>query len=102
MLPIEPQTQPVLPDKEPFWDYFDLFLFVMLLVASLGISLFFAFLLVKFTSLPLAWKLLLPQLVLYALALTGLAAILRFRYDRPLWRSLGWKGTSYSSCFRRC
>jgi membrane protease YdiL (CAAX protease family) len=93
-----PQPDPSPPTTTlrppPFWDYSDLFLFASLLFASLGVSLFFALLLMKFTSLAVGWKLMLPQLVLYALALTGLAAIFRFRYDRPLWRSLGWQPTS--------
>lgn len=78
----------------PFWDYNDLFLFAALLVASLGVSLVFALLLMKFTTLSLGWKLILPQLALYALGLSGLGALLRFRYDQPLWRSLDWKPTS--------
>jgi membrane protease YdiL (CAAX protease family) len=92
----EPYPQPTTDRPLPFWDYTDLFLFAMLLVASLGVSLLFAVLLIKFTTLAVGWKLILPQLVLYALGLSGLAAIFRFRYDRPLWRSLGWKPTSLS------
>jgi hypothetical protein len=92
----DPSPQPTTHRPPPFWDYTDLFVFAMLLFASLGVSLFFAILLVKFTTLAVGWKLILPQLVLYALGLTGLAAIFRFRYDQPLWRSLGWEPTSLS------
>jgi membrane protease YdiL (CAAX protease family) len=90
----DPSPQPTAHRPPPFWDYTDLLLFATLLFASLGVALFFAALLMKFTTLALGWKMILPQLVLYALALTGLAAIFRFRYDRPLWRSLGWKPTA--------
>jgi membrane protease YdiL (CAAX protease family) len=98
MNPIEPvpiTPTPITP-RVPFWDYTDLFVFAMLLFASLGMSLIFAILLMKFTTLAVGWKLILPQLVLYALGLTGLAAIFRFRYDQPLWRSLDWKPISLS------
>jgi CAAX protease family protein len=81
------------PENEPFWDYSDLFMFIMLLFASFGVLLV-AVLLLRFTALAVGWKLLLPQLVFYAFALSSLAAILRFRYNRPLWRSLGWNPTS--------
>jgi uncharacterized protein len=93
----EPFPLPTPHRPPPFWDYNDLFLFVALLITSLGASLVFALLLMKFTALPLGWKLILPQLVLYALGLSGLAALLRFRYDRPLWRSLDWKATPFSA-----
>jgi uncharacterized protein len=94
--PPELYPQPTPHRPPPFWDYTDLFLFAMLLIASLGVSLLFALLLIKLTTLALGWKLILPQLVLYALGLTGIAAIFRLRYDRPLWRSLGWNPTPLS------
>jgi len=92
MTPIDQQH--LISSRSPFWDYSDFFLFATLLIPSLGVSLIFAFLLLKFTTLALGWKLILPQLVLYALGLTALAAILRLRYEKPLWRSLDWKTTS--------
>lgn len=100
MNPIEPADLTPVPDPQsltprvPFWQYFDLFLFISLLFASFG-GLFFVVILLRFTNLSMGWKLILPQLVFYALGLTSLAAILRFRYDQPLWRSLGWKATSF-------
>jgi len=95
--PPEVQPQSIPGDREPFWSYTDLFLFAALLFASLVASLFFAVLIAKLPGLGLSWKLILPQLVLYALGLTGLASIFRLRYDRPLWRSVGWKRTSLST-----
>jgi uncharacterized protein len=95
--PSEPCPLPTPHPPPPFWDYNDLFLFVALLITSLGASLVFALLLMKFSALSLGWKLILPQLVLYALGLSGLAALLRFRYDQPLWRSLDWKATPFSA-----
>lgn len=93
MSPSEPFPPSVPQNRQPFWDYTDLFLFAMSLLAGLGILLVGAPLLRVATLAP-AWKLLVPQLILYALVLTPLAVIFRFRYDRPMWVSLGWKSTS--------
>jgi membrane protease YdiL (CAAX protease family) len=91
--PTESFPQPTTNDLQPFWHYIDLFFFVSLLFASFG-GLLFVVILLRLTTLPMGWKLILPQLVFYALGLTSLAAILRLRYDQPLWSSLGWKPTS--------
>jgi uncharacterized protein len=96
MIPSDsPQSlAPVPVSQSPFWDYADFFLFTGLLLVSLTITLFLAAILLKISSLGFGWKLILPQLILYALVLGVLAAILRFRYDQPLWRSLGWRPIS--------
>ena len=95
-LGLTPNSNPEsLTPSVPFWHYIDLFFFVSLLFASFG-GLLFVVILLRLTSLSMGWKLILPQLVFYALGLTALAAILRLRYDQPLWRSLGWKATSLS------
>jgi membrane protease YdiL (CAAX protease family) len=92
---LDPNPQTLVPvPRAPFWDYSDFFLFTGLLVASLTVTLFLAAILLKVSSLGLGWKLILPQLILYALVLSTLAAILRVRYDQPLWRSLGWRPIS--------
>jgi membrane protease YdiL (CAAX protease family) len=91
----DPSPQPTTHRPPPFWHYIDLFFFVSLLFASFG-GLLFVVILLRLTSLSMGWKLILPQLVFYALGLTALAAILRLRYDQPLWRSLGWKPPSLS------
>jgi hypothetical protein len=92
---LDPTPQTLVPvPRSPFWDYSDFFLFTGLLVASLTVTLFLAAFLLKTSSLSLGWKLILPQLILYALVLGVLAAILRVRYDQPLWRSLGWRPIS--------
>src|SRR5271170_2471954 len=94
MIPLpDPSPQPTTHHPPPFWHYIDLFLFVSLLFASFG-GLLFVVILLRLTTLSMGWKLILPQLVFYALGLTSLAAILRLRYDQPLWSSLGWKPTS--------
>jgi membrane protease YdiL (CAAX protease family) len=108
MTPLDPTNQPVdltpgldlqppIPNPQsqsPFWNYGDLFLFVLLLLASLTATLFVGAILVRLPGLNTAWKLILPQLILYVLVLSALAAILRLRYDRPFWPSLDWRAIS--------
>jgi len=76
---------------EAYWDYADLGLFISLSV----VSLFAALLLVRFIPILHAlkdpYKLLLGQLVWYLFVLGSLAMILKLRYDRPFWPSLGWR-----------
>jgi len=84
MNPIEPTLEPT---REPFWDYSDFLLFVVLAFSSLAVSLVVGF---AFTKLSLPLRLLLPQILWYILAFGLLKALLLFRYQRPFWRSLGW------------
>ncbi len=80
-------------EREPYWSYQDVFLLAglalpALAVAALTIDRVFRF----FTSaapgqLP---QLLLAQFTGYALLLIALYALLKLRYGRPFWRSLGW------------
>src|SRR5579864_9495974 len=79
----------------PFWDYTDLLLFVLLLLPSLGVLVLVALLLNLFTAVGLGFKLVVPQIVFYALALGSLGALFRLRYDQPLWSSLGWRRISF-------
>lgn len=94
----QPPSLPSVPSlQSPFWDYADFFLFTGLLLVSLIVTLFLAAIPLRVSSLGSGWKLILPQLMLYALVLGVLAAILRFRYDQPLWRSLGWRPISLAA-----
>lgn len=78
------------PRSQAFWDYQDLALFITLSIASLiGALLCVRF--VPFVAmLSTPYKLLTGQLIWYALIFAWLAAILRLRYGRPFWKSLGW------------
>ncbi len=89
-LPIS-DPQPPVPNPQsqsPFWDYGDLLLFVLLLIASLAVSLLLG---VAFRKFSIPMRLLLAQILWYALAFSALKALLLFRYDRPFWQSLGWR-----------
>jgi uncharacterized protein len=95
MNPIEPSTEPTLePSREPFWDYTDFLLFVVLAFSSLAVSLVVG---LAFTKLSLPLRLLLPQILWYILAFGLLKALLLFRYQRPFWQSLGWRHVSLSA-----
>jgi membrane protease YdiL (CAAX protease family) len=74
---------------EAFWDYQDLFvLFGLLVVTVFALP----FLLVVFPHAPQSYLTLVAQAIVYLVALGSIAAILRLRYDRSFWRSLGWVG----------
>lgn len=81
-------------DREVFWGYRDLVVFLGLaIVCLLGGALFVkALLLVFYVSTPhKALELLLGQFLGYALLYSALAFLFRFEYERPFWPSLGWR-----------
>jgi membrane protease YdiL (CAAX protease family) len=81
------------PEREPFWGYNDLVLFIGLAPVCMGAGM----LLVKaaiflFHAHPPEVEQLLPAQLLFYLFLFGaLAAVFRVGYDRPFWRSLAWR-----------
>lgn len=95
--PFEPIPAPPPAQSEAFWDYADVGFFITLSI----VSLFAALLLVHFvpflSHLSDPYKLLAGQLIWYVLVFCCLALILRTRYDRPFWPSLGWRGTGPGS-----
>jgi membrane protease YdiL (CAAX protease family) len=95
MSPVEDLTPaPPPPSREPFWDYADLFLFVLLALTSLAVSVFAA---LAFSKLGLSRRLLLAQILWYVLAFGALKALLLFRYQQPFWQSLGWRPISFTA-----
>jgi len=87
-LPATDHQSPV--TSGPFWTYFDLLLFALLVCSSLAFAFLLA-LLLSATKIALALKLVLPQVVIYALAFGSLKVLLLIRYQQPFWRSLAWK-----------
>src|SRR5207245_1661868 len=86
--PAYPTPEPPRPTHtEAFWDYHDIFVFFGLLVFTV---LSLPLLLVAFPHAPKSYLTLVAQAIVYVVGLGGIAAILRLRYDRPFWRSLGW------------
>ncbi|HTB16552.1 MAG TPA: type II CAAX endopeptidase family protein [Bryobacteraceae bacterium] len=88
-----PNPPPAIP-AEPFFDYADFFLFVGLSIPCLLIAALLVRGLRWLVPLREPIRLLLAQSIWYFLAFGCLAALFRFRYDRPFWRSLGWRPIS--------
>jgi membrane protease YdiL (CAAX protease family) len=96
MNPVDPLSgepldlTPTLPahSREPFWDYTDFLLFAILVGTSLAVSLLVTLAAYKL-SVPV--RLLVAQILWYVLAFSALKALLLFRYQRPFWKSLGWR-----------
>jgi hypothetical protein len=81
-------------EDEAFWNYRDLALFLCLAAPCLlgGALLTKVVLLTLFVSTShKALELLPGQFIGYALLFGALAFIFRFEYERPFWRSLGWR-----------
>jgi len=81
-------------EDEAFWNYRDLALFLGLAAPCLlGGALFAkaALLVLYIGTAHKALELLPGQFIGYALLYAALAFIFRFEYERPFWRSLGWR-----------
>lgn len=96
-LPGAPAPVPPPPQRpgDPFWTYADLFLFLAAAVPALLAAAVTA----KFVFLAAGWNvdsqtpvLLASQFLGYLLWFAFLYGLLRFKYGRPFWRSLGWVG----------
>jgi membrane protease YdiL (CAAX protease family) len=82
-------------DRDPFWGYSDLALFAGALLPSGLLAVAGAVLLGWLAPQLLESKALIAiglQFVAYGIWFVGLWAIFRFRYGRPFWESLGWRG----------
>lgn len=107
MLPdsLNPSNEPALeslppapPPRKPFWHYSDLLLFVGLaLVATVVVTAGGALLVRASPALQKSpGDLLLPlQLLLYVLFYLCFWAVFRTRYDKPVFRSLGWRRSAF-------
>jgi len=81
-------------DGEAFWGYRDLAIFLGLAIPCLvgGAMISKVAVAVFFVSAPnKALELLPGQFLGYGMLFVALAALLRVEYDRPFWRSLGWR-----------
>jgi uncharacterized protein len=92
----EPCPQPTTHNRQPFWCYIDLALFVGFCVPCLLIAVLLIRAVRFFAPMPTPVQLLLVQSVWYFLAFGSLAALFRIRYRRPFWQSLGWRWLSFS------
>src|SRR5579872_1900693 len=98
-LPPEPEPPPPeagtpAPEREPFWTYSDLAIFIGLTIPSLllGLGLVRALeFLFRIQPKIRMLELLPAQFLGYGLMFTGLMPLFRWQYHRPFWSSLGWK-----------
>ncbi|HYL39664.1 MAG TPA: type II CAAX endopeptidase family protein [Bryobacteraceae bacterium] len=88
--PLIRRTDP-LPVSLPFWDYQDFLLFIAAAFPALLIAAFFVRVVSATAALGKPFQGLVAQLIWYALSFGALYLILRTRYGRPFWSSLGWK-----------
>jgi len=106
MNPLDPTSEPVefapIPNplspipRQPFFDYSDLFFFVVLCVPCLFIALLLVRAVKLFAPVSMPIQLLLVQSVWYFLVFGSLGALFRIRYQRPFWRSLDWRPIAIS------
>jgi membrane protease YdiL (CAAX protease family) len=97
-LPPPTSPPPPQPEREAFWNYSDLALFVVMAIPSMFVGGLLALQWVKAAITVLHIHSRIPAIEPLAEQLGGdailfgvLALILRLQYDRPLWRSLGWR-----------
>lgn len=100
-LPVEPppDIQPLRPQREPFWDYIDLALVLGLIVFGLAIITAITALIMtdeKPVSVDLTVLVLPTTVATYAVVYLALKLVLGSRYGRPVFRSLGWRRSSFS------
>ena len=95
-LPLPEELPPTPPERDPFWSWGDVFLFIGLAVASwlVGGLLVTAVAILARVHVPGKMgtpELLAAQAAIYVLAFGSLALLFRVQYGRPFWRSLGWR-----------
>lgn len=89
-----PEAAPAPAEREPFWGYADLFLFMGLAIPCLlaGWAMVKGVLLIFHLHAQARVAELLPEQFLgYVLLFGVLKLMFRVQYDRPFWRSLGWQ-----------
>ena len=84
-------TQETDKPREVFWDYADVAVFIGLAFPALLISAVVARALAPILPVSKEFDALLMQLLWYVLVFAALNFLLRVRYQRPFWSSLGWR-----------
>lgn len=90
-LEIPPVPSPTGGEQEPFWNYQDILLFLGFAIPSLIVAVVAVQAVPGTRAYGKAFQGLLAQLIWYGLVFGGLYLMLRARYDRPFWRSLGFR-----------
>jgi membrane protease YdiL (CAAX protease family) len=90
-------------ERYPFWDYQDLLIFVSLAIPSLllgGLLSKSVFVLIGWQPPGKAAQLLPAQFLGYGFWFLSLYGLLKLRYRKPFWRSLGWISPGVGVIFR--
>lgn len=97
LIPVEPPVfgeAPVTeaPEREPFWGWMDVAMFAAVFLLMALIAVFTGQILGSMIAPQeaLAARAMLLQVMLYAALFSALYLVLRARYGRPFWKSLGW------------
>jgi hypothetical protein len=91
--PAPPAPPPAGTDREPFWSYSDLILFIGLALPCMLVAFAIvkvAMRLLHVTTLLKVAELVSAQFLGYVLLFGSLALLFRIQHGRPFWRSLGW------------
>jgi uncharacterized protein len=82
------------PERDPAWGYSDIALFLGLALPAMLLGAALVAIPLRLLHIQLkvkAVELVAPQFAGYLVLFAALALILRMQYDKPFWRSLGWK-----------
>jgi membrane protease YdiL (CAAX protease family) len=88
-----PAAPPSPPERDPFWGYQDLLMFIGLFVGSLIAAFLTVNGLLSLFHVNVnndLWRLLPAQFLAYLFLFMAVAMLFRAQYNRPFWRSLGW------------
>lgn len=88
---LSPVAAPGPGQEYSFWDYTDLLVFIGFAFPALVVSALLAPGLRLVLPVSRVFGALLVQLIWYVLVFGALLVLLRVRYDRPFWSSLGWR-----------
>ncbi len=88
---------PAVPERDPFWGYYDLLLVLGLLFAFILVVVFATGVIMRFHPglSPTRPEIALPfQFAVYAVIYLAILIPFKLRYDRPVLSSLGWRSTN--------
>jgi membrane protease YdiL (CAAX protease family) len=91
--PLEPLQSSPPAERDPFWSYADLLIFVGLAIPCMLVgygAVKALFWILQLHPAVKTWELLAEQFAGYGLLFGMLVLLFRIQYDRPFWRSLGW------------
>src|SRR5262249_37040886 len=90
--PFSPSVEtPADGETKQFWNYLDLLFLMSLFMPCLFVASILVRTLSHFLALTKPLQALIGQLIAYVLIFGSMYGLFHIRYERPFWRSLGWK-----------